>query len=57
MLYRVLMDRIWGAEYEPGEHQLRVLVNRLRSKIEDDNGPALVGTERGTGYRFVRPPS
>lgn len=53
--HRTLMDRIWGAEYEPSEHQLRVLVNRVRSKIETRGGPALIQTERGIGYRFVRP--
>jgi DNA-binding response OmpR family regulator len=57
MPYHALMDRIWGAEYEPSEHQLRVLVNRVRSKIEVDKGPMLIRTERGTGYRFVRPPT
>jgi DNA-binding response OmpR family regulator len=55
MTHRSLMDRIWGAEYEPTEHQLRVLVNRVRSKIETDESSPLIQTERGLGYRFVRP--
>jgi two-component system KDP operon response regulator KdpE len=52
---RALMDRIWGVEYEPTEHQLRVLVNRVRTKIETEADPPLIRTERGVGYRFIRP--
>lgn len=55
MPHRALMERIWGTEYEPTEHQLRVLVNRVRAKIESPGNPPLIQTERGAGYRFVRP--
>jgi two-component system KDP operon response regulator KdpE len=54
MPHRALMERIWGADYEPSEHQLRVLVNRVRSKIEHGD-MRFIETERGLGYRFVRP--
>jgi DNA-binding response OmpR family regulator len=55
MTHRALLERIWGAEYEPSEHQLHVLVNRVRAKIETPGNPPLIQTERGAGYRFVRP--
>lgn len=55
MPHRALMDRIWGSEYAPTEHQLRVLVNRVRAKVETDDGAPLIVTERGIGYRFARP--
>jgi two-component system KDP operon response regulator KdpE len=53
MPHRALMERIWGADYDPSEHQLRVLVNRVRSKIEH-SGARFIETERGLGYRFIR---
>jgi two-component system KDP operon response regulator KdpE len=52
--HRALMERIWGADYDPTEHQLRVLINRVRAKIEHDD-VRFIETERGLGYRFVRP--
>jgi DNA-binding response OmpR family regulator len=55
MPHRALMERIWGAEYNPTEHQLRVLVNRVRSKIERPGGMRYIETERSLGYRFIRP--
>jgi two-component system KDP operon response regulator KdpE len=55
MPHRALMERIWGPAYEPTEHQLRVLVNRVRAKIESPTNVAMIQTERGLGYRFVRP--
>ena len=54
MPHRVLMERIWGAEYDPTEHQLRVLVNRVRTKIEHVHGFRFIETERGLGYRRMR---
>ena len=55
MPHRALMERIWGSDYEPTEHQLRVLVNRVRSKLERSGGSRFIETERGLGYRFIRP--
>jgi two-component system KDP operon response regulator KdpE len=53
MPHRALMERIWGTAYDPSEHQLRVLVNRVRSKVEH-GGVRFIETERGLGYRFIR---
>ena len=45
----------WGGDYGATEHYLRVFISRLRGKIERPGGPRYIQTERGRGYRFVRP--
>ena len=52
-----LLDRVWGEEYDATEHYLRVFISRLRSKLESAGQPVYIHTERGVGYRFVRPMS
>jgi two-component system KDP operon response regulator KdpE len=50
--YRLLTS-IWGPEYGNEREYLRVLINRLRKKIEDDPArPAYILTESYIGYRF-----
>jgi DNA-binding response OmpR family regulator len=53
--HQALLDRVWGADSVATEHHLRVLMNRLRAKIEPPSGVRYVETERGLGYRFTRP--
>jgi two-component system KDP operon response regulator KdpE len=49
---RLLTD-IWGSEYGNEREYLRVLVNQLRKKIEDDPAhPTYILTESHFGYRF-----
>ncbi len=55
MPHQALLDRVWGSEYGATEHYLRVFISRLRGKIERPGGPRIIQTERGRGYRFVRP--
>jgi two-component system KDP operon response regulator KdpE len=55
MPHQALLDRVWGDEYGATTDHLKVFVSRLRAKIERDGGPHLIETERGLGYRFVRP--
>jgi two-component system KDP operon response regulator KdpE len=55
MPHRALLDRVWGGDYGATEHYLRVFISRLRGKIERPGGPRYIQTERGRGYRFVRP--
>jgi two-component system KDP operon response regulator KdpE len=50
--HRLLLDRVWGADYVASPDHLKVFVSRLRAKLGD---PALIETERGVGYRFARP--
>ncbi len=55
MPHKALLDRVWGADYGATEDYLKVYVSRLRAKLEPPGGPRFIATERGQGYRFVRP--
>ena len=49
-----LLAKVWGYEYRDETHYVRLYVNYLRDKIEDDpSNPKYILTERGIGYRFV----
>jgi DNA-binding response OmpR family regulator len=49
-----LLAKVWGYEYRDETHYVRLYVNYLREKIEEDpQNPKYVLTERGVGYRFV----
>lgn len=49
-----LLAKVWGYEYRDEAHYVRLYVNYLRDKIEDDpSNPRYILTERGIGYRFV----
>jgi two-component system KDP operon response regulator KdpE len=55
MPHQALLDRVWGDDYGASTDYLKVFVSRLRAKIEPPGSPRLIETERGLGYRFVRP--
>ncbi|HZS00741.1 MAG TPA: response regulator transcription factor [Chloroflexota bacterium] len=55
MPHEALLDRVWGAEYGATNDYLKVYVSRLRAKLEPPGGPHYIQTERGLGYRFIRP--
>ncbi len=49
-----LLARVWGYEYREEAHYVRLYVNYLREKIEENpSEPVYILTERGVGYRFV----
>lgn len=49
-----LLAKVWGYEYRDETHYVRLYVNYLRDKIEEDpSNPKYILTERGIGYRFV----
>ena len=51
---RMLLEQVWGPEYETDTQALRVHVSHLRQKIEPQGGvPRYVLTEPGVGFRFV----
>jgi DNA-binding response OmpR family regulator len=52
--HQTLLDRVWGAEYLATTDYLKVFISRLRRKLDHD-GQHYIVTERGLGYRFVRP--
>lgn len=46
----VLMDRIWGSDFEGGENVLEVYIGHLRAKLEQEGEKRLIQTVRGAGY-------
>ncbi len=46
----LLMDRIWGMDFEGGPNVLEVYIGHLRVKLEKLNEKRLIQTIRGTGY-------
>ncbi len=46
----VLMDRIWGQDFEGGPNVLEVYIGHLRNKLEQDGEKRLLQTVRGAGY-------
>jgi DNA-binding response OmpR family regulator len=52
----VLLESAWGREYATDTGFVKKYINRLRNKLEEDpRNPKLFITERGMGYKFVRP--
>jgi two-component system KDP operon response regulator KdpE len=52
--YDQLLSRVWGYEYRDETHYVRLYINYLRQKLEEDPAnPKYILTERGVGYRFV----
>lgn len=52
--HKTLLAKVWGREYTNQVDYLKVHVQRLRSKLEEDpQHPKMIVTERGVGYRFV----
>src|SRR5579859_1986303 len=46
----VLMDRIWGNDFEGGPNVLEVYIGHLRNKLEQEGEKRLLQTVRGAGY-------
>jgi two-component system response regulator VicR len=54
--HRFLLEKIWGEEYSDATEYLKVYIQRLRNKLEDDpSQPQMLTTERGLGYKFTKP--
>jgi len=47
-----LMESIWGSDHAVGSSALDVLMNSLRTKIDNPFEQKLIGTARGLGYFF-----
>ena len=54
LTYDQILAKVWGYEYRDEPHYVRLYVNYLRQKLEQDpSNPQYILTERGVGYRFV----
>ncbi len=50
----LLMDRIWGSDFEGGPNVLEVYIGHLRNKLEQQGEKRLIQTVRGAGYVLRR---
>jgi two-component system KDP operon response regulator KdpE len=49
-----ILTKVWGYEYRDEPHYVRLYINYLRKKLEEDPAnPKYILTERGIGYRFI----
>jgi two-component system, OmpR family, response regulator MprA len=46
----LLMERIWGNDFEGGPNVLEVYIGHLRNKLEQNGARRLIQTIRGAGY-------
>lgn len=53
LTHTLLLQKVWGAGQQQDLAKLRVFMNQLRRKIEEDPAqPRYIVTEPGVGYRF-----
>ena len=54
LTHRMLLQRVWGEEYQSESQYLRVFIGRLRRKLEaDPDNPKYIMTTPGVGYYFA----
>ena len=46
----MIMEKVWGYDFDPGTNLVDVYVRRLREKIDARFEPKLLHTVRGSGY-------
>lgn len=55
LTHAYLLKEVWGIGYQNETHYLRVFINQLRQKIENDPmRPQRIMTDTGIGYRFTK---
>jgi DNA-binding response OmpR family regulator len=48
-----IAEHVWDAPFEAMSNVIDVMIQRLRRKIDDPEGPSLITTRRGEGYMFA----
>jgi two-component system OmpR family response regulator len=48
----ILLERVWGYDYEGDEQTLNVHIKRLREKLVNLTGDVAISTMRGVGYKL-----
>ena len=48
----IILDRVWGMDFEGSSNVMAVYVGYLRTKLEAGGEPRLIHTVRGVGYVF-----
>lgn len=51
----LILEKVWGYDFDPQTNVVDVLVSRLRSRIDNDYPVKLLRTVRGVGYIFENP--
>ena len=51
----VILDRVWGYNFDSGTNSLAVYIGYLRRKTEDGGEPRCIHTVRGVGYVLREP--
>lgn len=55
LTYQMILDKVWGWEYNGSIDYVHVYLSHLRRKLEEDpRNPKYFLTERGIGYRFEK---
>lgn len=53
-----LLEDVWGYDFYGDERVVDVHIRAMRAALDDDAAnPAIIGTVRGVGYKFLRKPS
>jgi len=53
--HRVLLEKVWGADYVDSTDYLKVYMQRLRAKLSyDPQNSKLIVSERGVGYKLSK---
>jgi len=51
-----LLSKVWGEDYTDSSEYLKVYIQRLRDKLEiEPSDPKIIVSERGVGYKFIKP--
>ena len=48
-----IAEHVWDSPFESMSNVIDVMIQRLRRKIDDPNGPSLITTRRGEGYMLA----
>ena len=48
----IILDRVWGMDFEGSSNVMEVYIGYLRTKLEAEGGSRLIHTVRGVGYVF-----
>ena len=51
----LLMERVWGFDFEGESNVLETYIKQLRQKVEEGREPRLIHTVRGSGYVLREP--
>ncbi len=52
-----LLERLWPSDSEATIHTVRSCVNKIRTKLDDPDGPSLIETKYKAGYQLNTEPS